>query len=94
MTEKSARKFLLRLYRRLAAQIGWNSALSSYHYIGVGHMLNRSPDRLGGRQNVVHLIWRALHQHGAIMDDIELTDDIECLADIMIGDQNADSMVF
>ena len=41
-----------------------------------------------------HLTWCALHQHGAIMNDIGPIDNIECFADIMVGDQNADSMVF
>ena len=41
-----------------------------------------------------HLIWGALHQHGAIMNDIGSIDDIECFADIVVGDQKADPMVF
>ena len=49
---------------------------------------------LADARMLYHLIWRALHQHGAIMNDIGPIDDIECFADIMVGDQNADSMVF
>ena len=35
-----------------------------------------------------HLVRRAFHQHSAVMDDISAVDDIEGLANVMIGDQN------
>ena len=41
-----------------------------------------------------HLIWRTLHQHGAIMDDVSPIDNVERFADIMVSNQNANSMAF
>ena len=41
---------------------------------------------LADARMLYHLIWRALHQHGAITND-SLIDDIECFADIMVGDR-------
>ena len=41
-----------------------------------------------------HLIRRAFHQHGAIMNDVGTVNNIKRFANIMVGNQNADTMCF
>ena len=41
-----------------------------------------------------HLIWRALHQNGAVMNNVRAVNYIKCLPNIMVGNQNADTMCF